>query len=327
MARSWKFWTQGKLDLLRGYAPAFNRASQSVKERIYLDLMAGEPENVNRSTGELFDGSPVIVLSANPGFTRHLLIELDSQRAADLDAYLRLRFPNKEFEVLPGDCNEVLEAGLAKLRPWRWAPTFAFLDQQAADVNWVTLELLARFKRGSPYKTELWILFPAGMAHVRKLPKSGEVRPADVERLNRNFGCSHWQAINDAFLEGQIDGAERREQLVNLMRWRLEKVLGYRWTLPFDVQNERNVSLYHLILATDNEAGLKIMTWLYEDAMRKFPAMAEEERHRQQRAKEDAAGIIRLFDDAPSPPALGKRVKLAYEPPTRPLGLPDDEEC
>jgi len=82
-----------------------------------------------------------------------------------------------------------------------------------------------------------------------------------------------------------------------------------------------------LILATDSEAGLKIMTWLYEQAMRKFPAMAEEERRRQMREKEEAAGIIRLFDDAPAQPDLGKKVTLVYEPPTRPLGLPDDEEC
>src|SRR5688572_21819733 len=122
MARSWKFWTKGKLDMLREYAPAFNTASKSVEERIYLDLMAGEPENTNRDTGELFDGSPVVALGAQPGFTRHRFIELDPQRAANLETYLRARFPQKDFEVLSGDCNIVLPKALTSLLPYRWAP-------------------------------------------------------------------------------------------------------------------------------------------------------------------------------------------------------------
>jgi three-Cys-motif partner protein len=143
MTRSWKFWTKGKLDMLRDYAPAFNTASNSVEERIYLDLLAGERENVSRETGELFDGSPVIALSADPGFTRHRFIERDRQKAAQLDAYLRPRFPQKDFEVVPGDCNLVLRDALTSLLPYRWAPTFAFLDQQAADIHWATLQLAA----------------------------------------------------------------------------------------------------------------------------------------------------------------------------------------
>jgi hypothetical protein len=111
------------------------------------------------------------------------------------------------------------------------------------------------------------------------------------------------------------------------MRWRLENVLGYKWTLPFEVLNERNVSLYHLILATDSKAGLNIMTSLYTTAMQKFPAMAEEERRRKTRAKEDAAGILSLFGPEAFPVKMPPKVKLVYEPPTRRLGLPEDDEC
>jgi three-Cys-motif partner protein len=173
--------------------------------------MAGEPENADRDTGELFDGSPVVALGAQPGFTRHRFIEMDPQRASDLDTYLRLRFPHKDLEVVPGDCNNVLPSALTSLLPYRWAPTFAFLDQQAADIDWCTLETLAHFEpERSHTKVELWMLFPAGMAHVRKLPRRGQVRPADVEKLDRHFGCTHWQAIQDAYLDGLIEGPDRR---------------------------------------------------------------------------------------------------------------------
>jgi hypothetical protein len=55
MARPWSYWTRNKLEMLTGYLPAFNRASQPSAERVYIDLMAGQPENVDRDTGQRFD--------------------------------------------------------------------------------------------------------------------------------------------------------------------------------------------------------------------------------------------------------------------------------
>ena len=37
--------------------------------------------------------------------------------------------------------------------------------------------------------------------------------------------------------------AEAREKYVNLMRWRLESSLGYRFTHPFELRNLRDVPL------------------------------------------------------------------------------------
>lgn len=62
MAREWSYWTRNKLEILAGYLPAFNRASQTSRERIYLDLMAGQPENIDRDMGEKFDGSSLIAM-------------------------------------------------------------------------------------------------------------------------------------------------------------------------------------------------------------------------------------------------------------------------
>lgn len=70
MAREWSYWTRNKLEILAGYLPAFNRASQTSRERIYLDLMAGQPENIDRDMGEKFDGSSLIAMKADPPFTR-----------------------------------------------------------------------------------------------------------------------------------------------------------------------------------------------------------------------------------------------------------------
>lgn len=92
MAREWSYWTRNKLEILAGYLPAFNRASQTSRERIYLDLMAGQPENIDRDMGEKFDGSSLIAMKADPPFTRLRFCELNPL-ASELDVALRTRFP------------------------------------------------------------------------------------------------------------------------------------------------------------------------------------------------------------------------------------------
>ncbi len=64
--REWQYWTRNKLSILAGYLPAFNVASSKRSpERLYIDLMAGEPFNRDKETGENSTGphgSPCPVL-------------------------------------------------------------------------------------------------------------------------------------------------------------------------------------------------------------------------------------------------------------------------
>lgn len=50
--REWQYWTRNKLEILAGYLPAFNVAAKRSEERLYIDLMAGEPVNREKITGE-----------------------------------------------------------------------------------------------------------------------------------------------------------------------------------------------------------------------------------------------------------------------------------
>jgi len=124
--REWQYWTRNKLEILAGYLPAFNITSKRSPERLYIDLMAGEPVNRERGTGEEFDGSARVALSASPPFTRLVFCEMPD-KASILAADLRQRFPGRRFRVYPGDCNETIGRVLADLAPWRWAPTFAVM--------------------------------------------------------------------------------------------------------------------------------------------------------------------------------------------------------
>ncbi|HUP17285.1 MAG TPA: three-Cys-motif partner protein TcmP [Acidimicrobiia bacterium] len=264
MARAWGFWTRAKLGILSAYLDAFTTASKSRPERLYLDLFAGEPENQERVTLDEIRGSARVALdTANPEFTRLRFFERPAQ-AGKLEAALRADYPGRDIQVIPGDCNRELAEVLADLRPWSAEPTFAFIDPTGPDCEWSTLETLASFKTISSYKTELWLLFPAGMFIRMLRVDGGTVRQEDAARITAMFGTEQWQEIYNARLRNQLDGGQARDEYVNLMRWRLERVLGYRFSHAFDVHEERGHSIYHMIFVTDNDAGNRIMTHLYQ---------------------------------------------------------------
>ena len=101
--REWQYWTRNKLGILAGYLPAFNKASKTSSERLYIDLMAGEPFNRDKETGEEFDGSARLAMSSTPPFfTRIALCEMP-QNAAALEKDLRAKYPGRNnFKVYPG---------------------------------------------------------------------------------------------------------------------------------------------------------------------------------------------------------------------------------
>jgi hypothetical protein len=147
---------------------------------------------------------------------------------------------------------------------------------------------------------------------VRLLRVDGEdVRPQDVDRVSAMFGTDDWRAIYEARVQERLQPSEARLEYVNLMRWRLESVLGYRRTHPFEVRNEQGRPIYYLIFATDNEAGDRIMSHLYGRALDEFPRM-------RQQAIDQRKGTLRLFDGSEFG---GEPEQYEYEAPWPPYGV------
>ncbi len=300
--RGWGFWTKGKLDILRDYLDAFTTASKTSNEILYLDLFAGQSENKDRDTGEPIEGSARIALRTdNPEFTTLRFFELS--HADDLRNELAGLIGRRDVRFIQGDCNEQITTVLEGLRAKAWAPAFAFIDPDGPDCWWATLEHLARFKADKKYKVELWMLFPVDMFTRFLRVDGGEVRQEDAERITRMFGTDEWFAIYQARLDGKLDPGAARAEYVNLMRWRVLNLLGYRWAHSFDVSNTRR-SIYSMIFATDHQAGDNIMSHLYGQAATEFPQM-------RQAAIDRKKGVLRLFD-------LVEEATYQYEPPTEP---------
>lgn len=304
--REWQYWTQNKLEILRGYFPAFNRASTRSEERIYIDLMAGQPGNRNKETGEEFDGSARLALAADPSFTRLAFCEHEPHATA-LRQDLTQRFPGRKFTVYPGDCNVKIDEVLRDLRPYSWAPTFVFVDQQAAEVRWQTLQKAAHFRR-PPRKSELWIL--ASPAMIAK-GVAGTNAEAFAERVDALYGNRDWRRIQDARQSGVISPEQYRDEMVNLLRWQLESSLGYRATARIPMRLPTGMPLYDMVFATDHAVGEKIMTHLYRKAAERQPAMLDEARKIAAKKRQEKSGRMTLFDVDPAPIPLDM---LTWEP-------------
>jgi three-Cys-motif partner protein len=317
--RTWGYWTQLKLGMLRDYLSQFAIASKAQSERIYLDAFAGEGDGRDRLTGEEFHGSARIALDVGDGtaFTRFRYFEL-GPKAAELNAALKADYPDRDITVYAGDCNVTIPQALAELKELNWAPTFAFVDPDGMEVAWETLAALFDHKRGyrpassskPEYKVEIWMLFPsAGI--MRTLALDAETLPdRDVARATRLFGTQRWQSIYELRRSDQMSAKQAREEYVNLMRWRLEQDLGYRYTHPFQLRNTTGGPLYHMILATDNDAGTRIMSAIYTNAAKTVPEMRQQARDRHQ-GQQAFTFDVDVAAEQPS---------YTYEPPWEPRG-------
>lgn len=320
--RGWGYWTEAKLDILSAYLPAFATASKKAGKTVYLDLFAGNEANQRRDTGQDLNGSAVRALATVPDLALLYFFELP-RVAAKLEERLRSRFPGRQFEVVPGDCNEMLEVALASLRAadLRWAPTFAFIDPYSTtELEWDTLRRLADFKRGKSSKVELWLLL-YGSAIPRVLGlKDAKQRQA----VNRLFGSDEWIAISDAREAGMLNAEQARYEYTNLMRWRLQKVLGYERTHTLEIKNTSGAYLYDLIFATDNAAGDKIMGGIYKAALSRNEQMRQEA-YEIRRALRSGQPRLAGFDHE-ARPADGTGLEYVREEPTPPYRLPDEDE-
>lgn len=289
--RSWGYWTRVKLGILEDYLPAFLNASKGkASEFIFLDAFAGEGHGRDRVTGSEFKGSARIALDVKEagGFTKLRYFE-QGQRARELEEQLRRDYPNRDVKVYQGDCNDQIPIALDELEDVKWAPTFAFIDPDGMETRWQTLERIADHKRGyrskmgdkPEFKIETWLLFPTpGLMRTLILDGPGPTT-MDVRRATALFGADVWRRIYEQRKADKIDPATAREAYLNLIRWRLEKDLGYQSTHPLELKNMRGLTVYHMLFATDHPAGARIMSDLYSKAAREIPDMRKEAQDQQ----------------------------------------------
>lgn len=309
--------------MLSAYLKAFTTASKQARSTVYLDLFAGQDTNVNKHTGLPIDGSLRRALQTEPPFTVLRGFELRPDRAASLERAYQTSFPSRDVKIYPGDVHQSLSPALADLYEYKWAPTFAFVDPDGVEARWELLTALAGHRGQGRTKVELFLLLvsPQIVRVVNDSLDEHNLRRAEQQVTNL-FGSDDWRPILRDRHCGVLDAARTRDELTNLMRWRLETALGYKFTHTLRLTNLRGTPLYDMIFATDHPVGDKIMSDVYRGAANQFPKMQQEARARQRDLDEAERGSQGLWAYSELAVDASQRQAGNYRrmPPTPPYG-------
>lgn len=160
-------------------------------------LFGGRPENRERETERVFPGSSVRAALADPPFTKLIVTELDEAAAAEQRVALE-RVAHARATVVAGDCNVAMVRELQRLPDmWRYAPTFALVDQFSAEITWSTLQQLASWKAPEVTKVELCLYFGDSFM-VRGLHGSNDtINRGYASRLDAMYGSADEGAMQD----------------------------------------------------------------------------------------------------------------------------------
>lgn len=182
-------WTSIKLEALEKYLAAFNNALSKQKfTRIYIDAFAGTGRCDIKLDGEKksIDGSARRALEICPPFHKYYFIELIPKKLKALNA-LKTEHPEKIINIIKNDANEALKT-FCRQYQWRSERGVLFLDPFGMQVEWSTLEIIA--KTGA---IDVWYLFPyAGL--YRQVTKNADALDADkVASITRILGTDEWR--------------------------------------------------------------------------------------------------------------------------------------
>lgn len=188
--------------MLRNYLSAYLTALKNQRRYLrlgYIDAFAGAGYRKPKGTQDpgLFAlsaedasayraGSARIALSLDPGFDAYVFIEKSKTKAVRLEK-LSADFPQHEVRILRGEANERLQALASS--DWRGRRAVVFVDPYGMQLEWSTLEALARTEA-----VDVWVLVPIAIATNRVLTRRlSDMPPEWARRLDRFFGTPDWR--------------------------------------------------------------------------------------------------------------------------------------
>lgn len=181
-------WTEEKLNIFTSYLDSYLIALQNQKfKKIYIDAFAGTGEIETSDGGQYLVGSAKRALASNKKFDHYYFIEADNQKALELQTMVNTQFSNLKsiVTIYCGDANDKI-AEIIQSIDWRYNRGLLFLDPYATQVNWTTLENVAKTK-----SIDVWYLFPFS-ALERMLPNNGKYEKWE-DCIDRLLGDSEWR--------------------------------------------------------------------------------------------------------------------------------------
>jgi three-Cys-motif partner protein len=248
-------WAREKLDYLKRYIDVFETAMRKKwSVRCYVDLFAGPGKNVDRDSGGILLGSPLIALTATYPFTGYFFTDLSDKHTKTLRQRCTASPHSQRVQIWTGDCNDLVNEIVAQIKQDDWRSlNLAFLDPTGIDLRWDTVAKLATIQR-----MDLIIHYPEGGLN-RSISRA--FKTSDQTSIDGFFGERGWRKIYQDWLnQGKPSGLHR--QLIDFYKGRLQH-LGYREVLQADQVGEeplirnvrRGAPLYRLLFASKHPLG------------------------------------------------------------------------
>ncbi|HBG26165.1 MAG: hypothetical protein A2Y10_13465 [Planctomycetes bacterium GWF2_41_51] len=281
-------WTEKKLDILKKYLDSYNTALKNQPfKRVYIDAFAGtgyrqqrksqnnDPdifEELEQEESEQFlKGSAALALESKPSFDRFIFIESDESKIKELEK-LRNSYPtkSKQIEIIQSDANEFIQR-YCDNEDWKNTRAVLFLDPFATEVEWVTIEAVAKTRC-----IDVWILFPL-MAVNRLLAQ--DPKKVFYDRLNRTFGTKDWfnhfyktQTLDDIFGQSvdKIVKVCDYSRIGDFYKSRLKAIFSGVAEVNKTFYNSRGSFLFQFFFAAGNPKGSAIAIRIAEYLLKKL---------------------------------------------------------
>ena len=250
-ARHLKTWY---VDAFAGTGSRSSTAPASVNETLPFDEIYKDED-----TAKYRDGSAKIALSLPEPFNNYLFIDKSKARVNALRGTIERDFPAllPRCEFRQGEANEELQAW-CKERNWQKERAVVFLDPYGMQVEWTTVEALARTKA-----IDLWYLFPMGVGVSRVLPYDGKIDESWQRRLDLLFGTTEWRTRfyetrrTPTLFEEEAETVHRTAEIKNIMAFIHERLATcfVKVAKGKILRNSRGNPMYLLCFAASNEQG------------------------------------------------------------------------
>src|SRR2546422_529005 len=187
-------WSEIKLEIIKKFAAAYSAIFSAQPQRHfrheYVDAFAGLGVHLSKTTGAVVPGSPLQVLEVQPPFKAYHFIDLDGDKAANLQHLVKKY--NVDATVYPGDCNDILLSRIfPTLRYEHYKRALVVLDPYGLHLKWQVMETA-----GQLGTIDLLLNFPVADINRNVLWRHPEgVAPDDIARMTTWWGDESWRHV------------------------------------------------------------------------------------------------------------------------------------
>ena len=261
-------WSEVKLEIVKQYAVPYMAIMKANNFKAhYIDGFSGAGVHLSRDSGELVAGSPLRVLDIPKPFNTYHFVDLDGDKADILAKICKQKFPDRNANVVKGDCNDVLMGILPKFSWENYDRLFCLLDPYGLHLKWDVIK-----KMGGMRIVDLILNFPIMDINRNAIWNNPKAVTQDgIDRMNSFWGDETWRdiAYKDSPQQSLLGPPDKEKQtnevIAEAFRQRLIKYGGFKYVpKPIPMKNKAKAVIYYLFFASQNETANEIATYLFK---------------------------------------------------------------